>query len=99
MARNGSGKEKAESVHLNSLLLSPYFLPPSSYTVPDTVPDTVQYTLHRRYEARSAGSYTFRLTIYPSPLHSKNKLQSTTAPPPLPLHLLLLLPIRLLGPL
>jgi hypothetical protein len=46
----------------------------------------------------SARSYTHDPKIYPSHLHSKKtKLQSTTAPPPLPLNLLFLPPILLLG--
>ena len=62
---------------------------PSSYTVPLTV----QYILHLRSEAPIARSYTLGPTIYSSPLHSKAKLQSTSAPPQLPLYLLLLLAV------
>ena len=58
-------------------------------------PYTVQYVLHHRSEAlRLVNPSTLQLTIWP--LHSKTKLQSTNAPPPLPLRLFLLLPIRLL---
>ena len=78
MARNGSGKEKAESVHLNSLLLSPYFLPPSSYTVQYLIQCSTPYTVDTKPEALDPTHFALQSIPHPCTLKTSFK-----APPPL----------------
>jgi hypothetical protein len=70
--------------------MSPYLLYPSTDTghlIPHPLQCRTSCTVDPKPPALDPTPFGLKSIPYPCVLHSKNKLQSTIAPPPLPLHL------------